>query len=240
MAKTKSVYGELLAQLNQYAERRAGMLTELKTSRARYETELAEIQRQLSKDIATMTPEEYRTKKDRMDDIFKEMDFVDERVRSIEASPAVTDTEFSEWERVLKEEDSRLRNEFALETYQALKQIVSYYEKAVTEFEKLRALGRNFNGALAKRDGNGCLIADLPPYSKSLMRFLLVYYNELDKQLNDGKSQTECYNVNAIREAHKEISDAVQKVGFAMVGDVNVPSWTEAYQELKYNKRWET
>lgn len=240
MAKTKSVYGELLAQLNQYADRRAGIMAELTASRTRYERELAEIQRQLSKDVATMTPEEYRTKKARMDDIFKEMDFIDDRVRAIEASPAVTDAEFNEWERILKEEDNRLRTEFALETYQTLKQIVSYYEKAVTEFEKLRALGRNFNGALAKRDGRGCLIADLPPYSKSLMRFLLVYYNELDKQLNDGKSQTDCYNVNAIREAHKEISDAVQKVGFAMVGTVNVPSWAEAYQELKYNKTWET
>lgn len=236
--KNENVFEELVAQYAEYAERRAELLKSLNADRERYQTELSEIQRQLSKEANTMTAEAYRIKKERMDEIFKEMKFIDERLQGFKNSSAVTDEEYDSWQEKAVAEDLRLRSKLKSDTHSFLKELAAKYEEYITEIEKINALRYNFEGAIGKRQSPSSMAKNLPPFAKAVMRLLLVYYNEIDKDINEGQQQTECYDREKIREAHKEIQQVGKQVGFSSVGGVDVPSWQEAYNELKYNKPW--
>lgn len=73
---------------------------------------------------------------------------------------------------------------------------------------------------------------------KERFLYLLIYYNELDQELNGKERQTVCVNEEAMRKAYDEISKIGAKVGEPSVrGNLQLPTKEESDYELrKYNR----
>lgn len=237
MAK-KNTYNELLEKFKQYVEKESGKIADYSNSIEDCEKELGKIQKDLNEN-STMTAEESRSLTKRMNDLFSDLDFYKERLDSIKKDPIITDEEYKAFKEEYKAYDEDLRNKCKEETYMIMKNLVEYYEETITQIEKNRQLFTSFEHTVAKHKDSGYIAKAIPPYSCAAIRLLLIYYNELDKELNEGKKQTECFNRAEIRDNAHVIQDIVKEVDDNFIADTSVPSFQEAYKELKYNKKWE-
>lgn len=237
MAK-KNTYNELLEKFKQYVEKESGKIADYSNSIEDCEKELSKIQKDLNEN-STMTAEESRSLTRKMNDLFGDLGFYKARLENIKKDPILTDEEYRAFKEEYRAYDEDLRNKCKEETYMILKNLVEYYEETITQIEKNRQLFTSFEYTVAKHKYSGCIAKSIPPYACAVIRLLLIYYNELDKELNEGKKQTECFNRTEIRDNAHVIQDIMKKVDDNFIADMSVPSFQEAYKELKYNKNWE-
>lgn len=237
--KEKSVFEELLSKYTQYADRKAAKIEMLTSAIENCEKELSVIQRKFANEVSTMTPEEYKANKQRMDELFDDIELYNEQKDILEKRPGTTSEEYQEWQETAENEINRIKAEVEAETYRLLTQLVELYEKDITAFEKMRLLIYSFEGAVGNRK-QSFDVADkvLPPYVNCICRVLLIYFNELDEKLNNGEHKTKCYDTEIVSETLSEISQIGRRLGFPQVKELNVPSWDEAWHEIKYDKPW--
>lgn len=240
MKKENAVFEELISKYREYAERKATRLENLTTSIELCENELADIQSKFANEISTMTPEEYKNNKKRMDALFNDIELYGEQKKAITKAPGTTEKEYQEWKGAAYKEADRIKAEVEAETYKLLTKLVDLYEKDITAFEKMRSLIFSFEGAVGNRKDPHFGVADreLPPYVYCLCCVLLVYFNELDEKLNNREHKTCCYDSEVVKAALDEISQIGGRVGFGQVKPLNVPNWDEAFNEVKYDKPW--
>ncbi|MBR3208007.1 MAG: hypothetical protein IKF58_16610 [Bacillus sp. (in: Bacteria)] len=239
MKKETSVFNELFSQYNEYAERKAKKLHDIEISTEKAYREMDEIQQKLKKGAAAMTSEEYRANNKRLNELANDILVYQEQTELIEKSHGTTDEEYKAWTDVISKESDRIKAEVQTETYKLLKQFAEFYEKEITEFEKLRSLLYSFEHAVGNRKGDfQFVIPTMPPYVKCICRVLLIYYNELEELINNGEHKTTCIDMDEIRKARLEISETGGKVGYPQLKEMDVPTWDEAYNEIKYNKAW--
>lgn len=238
MKKDKSVFNELLAKYNEYAERREARLYDLETRTDRAYREMEIIQDKLKREIGAMTAEEYHANNKRLNELTNDILLYQEQTELIEKSHGTTEEEYKAWADELSKEIDRIKAELQTETYKLLKQFVELYERDLTEFEKLRSLRFSFEGAVGNRRTPHETVKDLPPYVRCICRVLLIYYNELEELINNGEHKTTCVDMDEIKRAFHEISETGNKAEYPQTKELNVPTWEEAYNEIKYNKPW--
>ena len=238
MKKEKSAFNELLAKYNEFAERKANKMNELEENKEKADAELEEIQQKIKKDFVTMPAEEYRAKTDRVKELTSDLLTYQEQAEIIETTPGTTDEEYKAWTGDLEKERDRIKTEIQDGTYKLLRQFVEFYEKEITEYEKLRSLRYSFEGAVGNRTEPIYTVKNLPPYVRCICRVLLIYYNELEELINNGEHKTTCVDMDEIKRAFHEISETGNKAEYPQTKELNVPTWEEAYNEIKYNKPW--
>lgn len=232
MAK-KSKYEELKDTLGEYVDRKASIIKELEEEQANLNAEFNAIEKALKGNVSTMKPGEYREKKSRLTEITKELDFVNEQLSNVIEAPGATPEEIEAWQSAYAAERENLIQELELKSYSLLKELVKVYEEKATLFEKFRLVQFYFEKAVQmKVDPHG---ACLPNPIKAIMRLLLIYYNEYDKQYNESQEQTECYDWQDVKEETRALSDIVKKVHCTSVGYVDIPSFQNAYELIKRN-----
>lgn len=237
MKKEKSVFDELMAKFGEYADRKVEKTAKLTADSERIAGEIDEIQHKIEAEVSTMTPEEYKADKRRLNELTDEKALVDAQKAEIDKLPATSDEEYQEWTSAAAEEFKRIRAEFEKETCSLLKPLAELYEKNITEFEKMRALRFSFEGAVGNRkDPFFGLANELPGYVLYLCRVLLALYNDLDKLQNNGENRTDCVNLEELSEARRKILEIGQRVGFLRLINTSVPTWAEAHDNIKYER----
>lgn len=238
MKKEKSAFNELLAKYNEFAERKANRLFELADKHESAEREIKEIRYKLSGEVSTMSAEDYIKNEKRINELEKSLELYEGQAALIETRPGTTDEEYADWIASYIAEHERIKAEVQTETFKLLKQFVDFYEKDITEFEKLRMLRYSFEGAVGNRKNPYEVLKNLPPYVNCICRVLLIYYNELEELINNGEHKTKCVDDEEIKRSLHEISQTGSKAGFSALTSLTVPTWNEAYNEIKYNKPW--